>query len=112
MYYHEGGELFADDVELNMAVLPEVATSSTAITIDDVQVGDPGIPLTEDQERLRQLRWKNKHLLFGKSNDLLCRQRCGMRYRCGGAKKFAQRVRAVAPKFRENLLDLIKGLLS
>ena len=70
VYYHKGGELFADDVEQHMAVLPEVATSSTDITIDDVKVGDPGVPLAEDQERLRQLICKNKHLLIGKGNDL------------------------------------------
>ena len=45
IYYHEGGELFAEDVEQQMAVLPEVK-------IEDVQVGDPGIPLSEDQEDL------------------------------------------------------------
>ena len=49
MYYYEGGELFAKDVEGHLAVLPEVATS-TEITIDDVQVGDPGVPISEDQE--------------------------------------------------------------
>ena len=55
IYYHEGGELFAEDVEQHIAVMPEVTTSTTEITIDDVQVGDPGIPLTGDQEDLRQL---------------------------------------------------------
>ena len=35
-----------------MAVMPEVATSTTEITVDDVQVGDPGITLTDDQEDL------------------------------------------------------------
>ena len=54
-YYHEEGELFAEDVEQHMAVLPEVTTSTTEITIDDVQVGDPGVPSTEDQEDLRRL---------------------------------------------------------
>ena len=53
--YHEGGELFAEDVEQPLAVLPEVTTSSTEITIDDFQLGDPSVPLTEDQERLRRL---------------------------------------------------------
>uniref|UniRef100_M4BKS0 Uncharacterized protein n=1 Tax=Hyaloperonospora arabidopsidis (strain Emoy2) TaxID=559515 RepID=M4BKS0_HYAAE len=41
IYYHEGDELFAEDVDHHMAVLPEVTTSTTDITIDDVQVGDP-----------------------------------------------------------------------
>ena len=55
MHHHEGGKLFAEDVEQHMAVLLELTTSTTAITIDDVQVGNPGIPLSEDQEVLRQL---------------------------------------------------------
>ena len=70
MCYHERGELFAEDVEQHLAVLPEVAASSTEMTIDDAQVGDPGVPLTEDQERLRQLIWKSKHLLIVKGNSL------------------------------------------
>ena len=41
IHYHEGGELSAEDVEQYMAVLPEVTTSTTEITIDYVQVGDP-----------------------------------------------------------------------
>ena len=69
-YYHEGGELFAEDVEQHMAVLPEHTTSTTEITIDDVQVGDPGIPLTEDKEDLRRLIWRIHHLLIGKGNAL------------------------------------------
>ena len=37
-----------------MAVLPEVTTCTTEITIDDIQVGDPEVPLTDDKEHLRQ----------------------------------------------------------
>ena len=70
VYYHEGGELLREEVEQHLAVLPEVATSSTEITIGDVQVGDPGVTLTKDQERVRQSIWKNKHLLMGKVNTL------------------------------------------
>ena len=70
VYYYKGGELFAEDVEQHLEVPPEVAKSSTEITIDDVQVGDPGVTLTKDQERVRQSIWKNKHLLMGKVNTL------------------------------------------
>ena len=63
-------KLFAENVEQHMAVLPEVTTSTTEVTIDDVQVGDPGIPLSENQEDLRQLIWKSRHLLIGKRNAL------------------------------------------
>ena len=45
MYYHDGGGLFAEDVGQHMAVLPEVVTPTQEITIDDIQVGDPGIYL-------------------------------------------------------------------
>ena len=47
-------KIFAEDVEEHLTVIPEVATSSTEQTIDDVQVGGPGVPLTEAQEKLRQ----------------------------------------------------------
>ena len=50
--YHESGKLYAEDVDQHMAVLPEVAPSTAEITIDDIQVGDPGIPLSQDQEKL------------------------------------------------------------
>ena len=53
-----------------MAVLPEVVSSTAEITIDDIQVGDPGIPLSQDQEKLRQLIYKSRHLLIGKGNSL------------------------------------------
>ena len=55
MYHHEGNELFAEDVEQHMAVLPEITTSTTEITIIDVQVGDPGALLSEYQGDLQQL---------------------------------------------------------
>jgi hypothetical protein len=42
--YHEGGDLFAEDVEQHMAVLPEVSTSMSEVTIEDIQVGDPEHP--------------------------------------------------------------------
>ncbi|CAH0489054.1 unnamed protein product [Peronospora farinosa] len=43
-YYHESGELYAEDVDQHMAVLPEIGPSTAEVTIDDIQVGDPGVP--------------------------------------------------------------------
>ena len=40
IYYHDGGELFAEDVDQHMAVLLGVGTPKQEITIDDIQVGD------------------------------------------------------------------------
>ena len=53
--HHESGELHAEDVDQHMVVLPEIILSTAEITIDDIQVRDPGIPLSEDQEKLWQL---------------------------------------------------------
>ena len=53
-----------------MVVLPDIAMPTSEVTIDDIRVGDPDVPLTDDRERLRQLIWRNKHLLIGKGNAL------------------------------------------
>ncbi|KAE8883029.1 hypothetical protein PF003_g32919 [Phytophthora fragariae] len=111
--YHEGGELFAEDVESHMAVLPEVATTTEEVTIEDIQVGNPADNSPEEIEKLRQIIWKRCHLLMGKGNALPPAARgvvCDIDV--GGATPVAQRCRRVATQFREKLSDLIKGLLS
>ena len=74
---------------------------------------DPGVAPKEQVDRLRQIIWQKRHLLMGKGNALPPASRGAM---CdidvGNARPFAQRVRKVAPQFREKLSDLIKGLLS
>ncbi|KAE8976453.1 hypothetical protein PR002_g25306 [Phytophthora rubi] len=110
--YHEGGDLRAEEVESGMAVLPEVTQSTEDVTIEDIQVGDPTVNSAEEINRLRQLIWRRRHLLIGKGNALPPAARgivCDIDV--GGAKPIAQRVRKVAPQFREKLSDLIKGLL-
>ena len=100
IYYHHGGELFAEDVDQHMAVLPEVVTPMQEITIDNIKVSDPGFPRTEDQEKLRQIIWSSRHLPIGKGNALthvaggaVCD------IDVGGANPVAQRVRPMASKF-------------
>ena len=108
-YRHESGDLYAEDVDQHMAVLPDIITSTAEVAIDDIQVDDPDISLTGDQEQLRQLIWRNKHLLIGNGNALPPAARgaiCDIDV--GGASPIAQKVRPVAPKFREKLADLIK----
>ena len=110
---HESGKLYAEDVDPHMAVLPDMVMPTSEVTIDDIQVYDPALPLTDDHERLRHLIWRNKQLLNGKGNALPPAARgviCDIDV--GGANPIAQRVRPVAPKLREKLADLIKGLLS
>ena len=113
VYYHEEEIYSREVVEQHLAVLLEVATSPTEVTIDDVKVGDPSVPLTEDQARLRQLLWNNKHLLIGKDNAMPPAERgAACDIDVGGANPIAQRLRPVAPEFREELAGQIKGLLS
>jgi hypothetical protein len=40
--FHEGGDMFAEEVEKQMAILPEVISTTEEVTIEDIQVGDPG----------------------------------------------------------------------
>ncbi|POM71535.1 LOW QUALITY PROTEIN: Hypothetical protein PHPALM_11885 [Phytophthora palmivora] len=109
----EGGTLFAEDVEDQMTVLPEVPTTTEEVKIEDLQIGDTKINTPEEIERLVQIIWKRKHLLIGKGNTLPPAAKgvvCGRDV--GNAKPVAQCCRKVAVQFREKLYQLIKGLLS
>ena len=53
-YRHESEELYTKDVDQHMAVLTDIGMPTALVTIDDIQVNDPDVPLTEDQKRLRQ----------------------------------------------------------
>jgi hypothetical protein len=111
--FHEGGDMFAEDGEKQMAILPEVISTTEEVTIEDIQVGDPGTNTPEEIERLRRIIWRRRHLLIGKGNALppaAIGAVCDIDV--GGAAPVAQRVRRVAPQFREKLSDLIKSLLS
>ncbi|GMF33859.1 unnamed protein product [Phytophthora lilii] len=111
--FSEGGNLYAEDVESQMAVLPEVTATTEEVKTEDIQVGDPGDSSTEEAEKLVQIIWRYRHLLIGKGNALPPAARgvvCDIDV--GDAKPVAQRVRKVASLFREKLSNLIKGLLS
>ena len=53
-----------------MVILPEVFIPTVDVAFVDIRVGDPGKPLKDDQEKLKQLIWKNCQLLIGKGNAL------------------------------------------
>ena len=64
-------------------------------------MGDPGEPLSNDQEKLRQLIWSNLYIIKGKGNALTPAARGAVCDIDGGdANSFAQRVQPVAPTFR------------
>ncbi|POM69080.1 Reverse transcriptase [Phytophthora palmivora] len=66
----EGGSLFAEDVEDQMDVLPEVTATTEEVKIEDLQMGDAKINTQEEIERIVQMIWKRKHLHIGKGNAL------------------------------------------
>ncbi|POM59880.1 hypothetical protein PHPALM_31327 [Phytophthora palmivora] len=86
----EWGSLFAEDVEDQMAVLPEVTTATEEVKIEDLQIGDTKINIPEEIERLVHIIWKRKYLLI--------------------AMPLAKRCRKVVIQFREKLYQLTKGL--
>ncbi|POM80503.1 Hypothetical protein PHPALM_1656 [Phytophthora palmivora] len=93
----EGGSLFAEDVEDQMAVLPDVTAITEEVMIEDLQIGDTNINTQEEIERLVQIIWKRKHLLIGKGNVLPPAAKgvvCDIDV--GNAKPVAQRSRKVA----------------
>ncbi|POM63123.1 hypothetical protein PHPALM_27625, partial [Phytophthora palmivora] len=69
-HYHEGNDLYAEDVDQKMAILPEINATTDEVKIEDIQVGDPGIQTAAEIERLRQKIWNYRHLLIGKGNAL------------------------------------------
>ncbi|POM69834.1 Reverse transcriptase [Phytophthora palmivora] len=105
----EGGSLFAEDVEGQMAVLPEVTATTEEVKIEDLQIGDAKI----NNKKRSNIIWKRKHLLIGKGNALPPAEKgvvCDIDV--GNAKPVAQRYRKMAIQFREKLNQLTKGLLS
>ena len=79
-YIHGSRELYAEDVDQHMEVWPDMVTPIAEVTIDDIQVSGQELPLTNDQEQLRQLIWRNKILLINKGNALPTPARGDMRY--------------------------------
>ncbi|OWZ09258.1 reverse transcriptase [Phytophthora megakarya] len=61
--YHEGGDIFPEDIENHMAVLAEVETTTREVTINDIRVEDPDAP-QEDCERVAPQFREKLSILF------------------------------------------------
>ncbi|OWZ08397.1 reverse transcriptase [Phytophthora megakarya] len=70
VYYHEGSDLYAEDVDGQMAVLPEVPVTTEDVKIEDIQRCGSDNQASQEIDRLRQRIWKFRHLLIGKGNAL------------------------------------------
>ncbi|OWY92401.1 reverse transcriptase, partial [Phytophthora megakarya] len=113
VYYHEGSDLYAEDVDGQMAVLPEVPVTTEDVKIEDIQLCGSDNQTPEEIDRLRQRILKFRHLLIGKGNALPPAARgvvCDIDV--GGARPIALKCCKLQIQFREKLADLIKGLLS
>ncbi|KAE8989148.1 hypothetical protein PF011_g18890 [Phytophthora fragariae] len=83
------------------------------VRIEDLQVGDLTDNTEDEIRKLRDIIWAHRHLLIGKGNALppaAVGAICDIDV--GNAVPIAQRVRKIAPRFREKVSDLFKGLLS
>ncbi|OWZ09802.1 reverse transcriptase [Phytophthora megakarya] len=70
LYYHEGSDLYAEDVDGQLAVRPEVPATTEDVKIEDIQLCGSNNQTQEEIDRLRQRIWKFRHLLIGKGYAL------------------------------------------
>ncbi|OWZ01854.1 reverse transcriptase [Phytophthora megakarya] len=112
VYYHEVSDLYAEDVDGQLAVLPEVPATTEAMRIEDIHLCGSDDQTPEEIDRLRQRIWKFRHLLIGKGNALPpAARRVVCDIDVGGARPIALKCRKLRIQFREKLAELIKGLL-
>ncbi|ETM99221.1 hypothetical protein PPTG_24452, partial [Phytophthora nicotianae INRA-310] len=66
----EGGERFAEDVDSQMAVLPEITTTTEDVKLEDIRIENDGESTPKEVDRLRKIIWNRQHLMLGKGNAL------------------------------------------
>ncbi|ETO58593.1 hypothetical protein F444_23029, partial [Phytophthora nicotianae P1976] len=66
----EGGQLFAENVDCHMAVLPEITMTTEDVKLQDFRIENDGENTPEEVDRLRKIIWSRQHLLLGKGNAL------------------------------------------
>ncbi|OWZ19363.1 hypothetical protein PHMEG_0006402 [Phytophthora megakarya] len=106
VYYHEDSDLYAEDVDGQLAVLPEVPATTENVRIEDIQLCGSDNQTPEEIDRLHQQIWKFRHLLIGKGNALPPAARgvvCDIDV--GGARPIALTCRRLRIQFREKLAD-------
>ncbi|KAJ0390606.1 hypothetical protein ATCC90586_012010 [Pythium insidiosum] len=112
VFIHEGADMAAEEIEGQMALIPEMPDADRDISIEDVQVATGEDVPSEWVDRVRQIVWRRKEYLMGKGN---ARPPAARGVVCdidvGDARPIAQRCRRVPPQHSEKLYELIKGLL-
>ncbi|OWY91121.1 reverse transcriptase [Phytophthora megakarya] len=59
VYYHEGSDLYAEDVDGQLSVLPEVPATPEDVRIEDIQLCGSENQTPEEIDRLRQRIWSS-----------------------------------------------------
>ncbi|OWZ00359.1 reverse transcriptase [Phytophthora megakarya] len=67
---HEGSDLYAEDVDDQMVVLPEVPVTTENVKIEAIQLCGTDNQTPQEIDRLRQRIRKFRHLLNGEGNAL------------------------------------------
>jgi hypothetical protein len=60
--FHEGRDLIVEDLENQMAILPDVGATTEEVTMEDIQIDAPEGSASEDIDRLRRIIWRRRHL--------------------------------------------------
>ncbi|KAH9139173.1 hypothetical protein AeRB84_016551, partial [Aphanomyces euteiches] len=87
----EGIDMTTEEMEAQLAFIPEITPDPTPIRLEDLDYGEPD-QATEDKEKMRAV-------LSNKRVDV------------GNARPIAQRARRVRPEHLKQLFELLKGLL-
>ncbi|POM73533.1 LOW QUALITY PROTEIN: Reverse transcriptase [Phytophthora palmivora] len=106
MHCHEGDDLYAEDVDQEMAILPEINPTTDEVKIEDIQGIWGSRPLQRSNDYVRGFENID---IFSSGNALPPAARGVV---CDIDVGDARRGRKIAPRFREKLSELIKGLLS
>ncbi|OWZ10687.1 LOW QUALITY PROTEIN: reverse transcriptase [Phytophthora megakarya] len=106
VYYHEGSDLYTEDVYGQMAVLSEVLVTTQEVKIEDLQLCESDNQTLEEIDRPRQRSGTFRNALPPAARGVVCN------IDVGGARTVALKCCKLGIQFREKLADLIKGLLS
>ncbi|OWZ13909.1 reverse transcriptase [Phytophthora megakarya] len=97
VYYHEDSDLYAEDVDGQLAVLPEVPVTTEGVRIEAIQF--PG----SDNRRRKKSTDFFRHPLIGKGNTLPPEAQ---------DIPIALKYRKLRIQYREKMAEMIEGLLS
>ncbi|KAH9084178.1 hypothetical protein Ae201684P_020431 [Aphanomyces euteiches] len=107
----EGIDMTTEEIENQLAFIPEITPGPTSIHVDDLDFGEPDQP-EEERAKMKAVRAKYMPFFIQSGNGLPPAARgavCDIDV--GSARPIAQRARRVRPEHLKQLFELLKGLL-